>query len=106
MGRPLPCLAIKPEQLTETDLKAFWKAVDEDKSGEITVKEFMVFMRRLQRKRGISTSPKAAVGSVVQKAEVSRSQAKTAKVSKFTKAQFAVLARALDVLTNKSLMMM
>lgn len=44
--RPLPCLAIKPEQLSDKDLKALWKALDADVSGETTVRQFMVFMRR------------------------------------------------------------
>jgi len=44
--RPLPCLAIPPKIISDEGLRRLWKALDADRSGEVTVQEFMVFMRR------------------------------------------------------------
>eukprot|EP00929_Paragymnodinium_shiwhaense_P033256 TRINITY_DN18298_c0_g1_i1.p1 TRINITY_DN18298_c0_g1~~TRINITY_DN18298_c0_g1_i1.p1 ORF type:complete len:1187 (+),score=271.13 TRINITY_DN18298_c0_g1_i1:100-3660(+) len=44
--RSNPCLNISKKALPERDLRALWKAMDSDLSGEITVSEFMIFMRR------------------------------------------------------------
>jgi len=44
--RPLPCLAVPTSQVSDNQLRALWKAMDNDRSSEITVQEFMVFMRR------------------------------------------------------------
>jgi len=92
--RPLPCLAVPPERLPDRELKMFWKALDADFSGEVTVTEFMVFMRRLEAKRGISSTPRAAAGSVVQRALDSRLAA-TAKARSLTAPEYALLRAAL-----------
>jgi hypothetical protein len=44
--RPLPCLTISSNRVSDSALRCFWKALDVDKSGHVTVQEFMVFMRR------------------------------------------------------------
>jgi Ca2+-binding EF-hand superfamily protein len=44
--RPLPCLAIPQKRLREMDLRALWKALDNDLSGFVSVAEFMTFMRK------------------------------------------------------------
>lgn len=67
--RPLPCLAIPPQRLSESELRGLWKAMDVDRSGDVNVSEFMVFMRRLEVKRGVSHTPTVAKGSVVHRAK-------------------------------------
>lgn len=44
--RPCPCLALGPEQIPDSHLRGFWKTLDTDISGEVTVGEFIVFMKR------------------------------------------------------------
>mmetsp|Transcript_41810 Transcript_41810/g.89101 ORF Transcript_41810/g.89101 Transcript_41810/m.89101 type:complete len:1075 (-) Transcript_41810:69-3293(-) len=52
--RPLPCLAIPATRVSEHQLKAMWKALDENMSSLASVREFMVFMRRRGAKSGIN----------------------------------------------------
>ncbi|CAE8618153.1 unnamed protein product [Polarella glacialis] len=40
-----PGLSLGPNDLKEEDLRGLWRAMDEDRSGLVTIKEFMVFMR-------------------------------------------------------------
>lgn len=42
----LPALQIPTSRISEQDLRALWKAMDSDMQGEVSVKEFMSFMRR------------------------------------------------------------
>jgi len=93
--RPLPCLAIPPERLPEIDIKMFWKALDADLSGEVTVTEFMIFMRRMEARRGNASSPRAAAGSVVQRALASRSAAQQ-KARTLTVKEHELLSAALQ----------
>eukprot|EP00930_Biecheleria_cincta_P103599 TRINITY_DN9560_c0_g1_i1.p1 TRINITY_DN9560_c0_g1~~TRINITY_DN9560_c0_g1_i1.p1 ORF type:complete len:1932 (+),score=362.87 TRINITY_DN9560_c0_g1_i1:118-5913(+) len=44
--RPLPCLSVPTTSVSDRELKALWKQMDADQSAEITLQEFMVFMRR------------------------------------------------------------
>jgi len=44
--KPLPHLAIPIKQISESDFKGLWKAIDLQKSGEVTMREFLIFMRR------------------------------------------------------------
>merc|ERR1712232_1235032 len=48
--RPCPCLAISKKSVSDRDLKALWKVMDDDLSSYISVSEFMVFMRRVGAK--------------------------------------------------------
>merc|ERR1719220_2994116 len=52
--RPLPCLAIPITRITDRDLRAMWKALDEDRSADVTVREFMCFMRRRGAQHGLN----------------------------------------------------
>lgn len=42
---PYPGLEIKKSAMTTADVKGLWKAIDADRSGDVTVDEFMSFMR-------------------------------------------------------------
>mmetsp|Transcript_54805 Transcript_54805/g.102773 ORF Transcript_54805/g.102773 Transcript_54805/m.102773 type:complete len:1348 (+) Transcript_54805:158-4201(+) len=42
----VPCLQIPLSVVSEDELKAFWKALDDNKSAEVSVQEFMSFMRK------------------------------------------------------------
>mmetsp|Transcript_86181 Transcript_86181/g.216887 ORF Transcript_86181/g.216887 Transcript_86181/m.216887 type:complete len:1053 (+) Transcript_86181:128-3286(+) len=72
--RPLPCLAISAKKVPDQDLRAMWKALDEDRSGQTTVREFMVFMRRHGAKKGINLHQSPTQGRLRSRAE-SRSMA-------------------------------
>jgi len=52
--RPLPCLAIPTTRVTDRDLRAMWKALDVDRSGDATVREFMCFMRKRGAQHGLN----------------------------------------------------
>lgn len=41
-----PGLSITPDKVSDQDIRAFWKALDENRSAEASVQEFMVFMRK------------------------------------------------------------
>ncbi|KAH8062202.1 oxidoreductase [Aureococcus anophagefferens] len=41
-----PGLHITKKELSEENLRGLWKALDADRSGAISVQEFMIFMRR------------------------------------------------------------
>ena len=43
---PLPKLCISHEAISDSDLRAFWKAMDQDRGGTIQVQEFIQFMNR------------------------------------------------------------
>jgi len=49
--RPLPCLAVPTSQVSDNQLRALWKKMDIDRSSEVTVQEFMVFMRRYTKQQ-------------------------------------------------------
>lgn len=51
--RPLPCLSVPASSVSDMELKALWKKMDADKSAEITLQEFMVFMRRHSQQRAM-----------------------------------------------------
>lgn len=70
LKRPLPCLAMTDKQLPQVDMKALWKAMDRDRSGDVDIPEFMCFMRKFEARNG-SHAPKAAVGSVLERARSS-----------------------------------
>mmetsp|Transcript_44544 Transcript_44544/g.80042 ORF Transcript_44544/g.80042 Transcript_44544/m.80042 type:complete len:1940 (+) Transcript_44544:73-5892(+) len=55
--RPLPCLSVATSQVSERQLKALWKAMDIDRSSEITVQEFMVYMRRCTKQKMLMSEP-------------------------------------------------
>eukprot|EP00930_Biecheleria_cincta_P005672 TRINITY_DN1065_c0_g2_i2.p1 TRINITY_DN1065_c0_g2~~TRINITY_DN1065_c0_g2_i2.p1 ORF type:complete len:506 (-),score=81.15 TRINITY_DN1065_c0_g2_i2:35-1354(-) len=79
--RPLPCLAVPPSSLPDTELKGLWKAMDADRSGSISVHEFMVFMRRLEGRRGLSQSRRGGPrGTNAQKAQAMMEIARKSKV--------------------------
>jgi len=92
--RPLPCLSIPPERLPDRDIRALWRVMDEDLSGEVTVTEFMVFMRRLEVKRG-KTAPRPAAGSVVHRASEQMALARTSRVKSLTGHEAELLREAL-----------
>jgi len=93
--RPLPCLAISEHKISDSDLKGLWKAMDEDASGEISVREFMVFMRRLEAKRGRRKLVAPAEGSVVARARLNKALAESARRKVLSEAEAAVIAEAL-----------
>ena len=41
-----PGLGMKPAQLSQARIRGLWKAIDSDRSGDVTVDEFMGFMRK------------------------------------------------------------
>ena len=43
-------LSLTTSELTDNDLKGLWRALDRDVSGEVTIDEFMGFMRRREEK--------------------------------------------------------
>ena len=43
-------LSLKPNELADSALRGLWRALDEDSSGEVTIDEFMKFMRREEEK--------------------------------------------------------
>lgn len=71
LRRPLPCLAIPAEIVSNRDLQALWKAIDTARSGRISSSEFMLFMKRLEVKRG-RKKPVAASLSQFQRAKASQ----------------------------------
>jgi hypothetical protein len=93
--RPLPCLAIPATVISDSELKSLWKSMDEDRSGEITVREFMVFMRRLEAKSGKRRTPRPAEGSVVAKARMMKHIADAARPKMLTDDQAQFYADAL-----------
>jgi len=99
--RRLPCLAISADQLPERDLQAFWKALDADRSGEVTIPEFMKFMRRHGSKRQMHEkliSARAARTSRATSRAMSRAMAENDK-SNLSPAQHVLLSDALNATT-------
>jgi len=94
--RPLPCLAVPAKRITDFELRALWKALDTDRSGDVSVTEFMVFMRRLEFKRGVSHSPTMAAGSVAHRARMSVMEAESAALRELTPEEEEVLAQRLQ----------
>lgn len=103
--RPLPCLAIPTSAISSDELKGLWKAMDEDRSSTITVQEFMVFMRRLEVKRGISQwRPSAARGSIVDRASTMMELARKAREQpELSPAQEERITAGLQTLTPEHL---
>jgi len=78
--RPLPCLAISVKEIPNEDLKGLWKAMDQDLSGSISAQEFMVFMRRLEVRRGVAQwKPQMLSGARV--AVLARAKAPSSQLS-------------------------
>lgn len=50
--RPLPCLEINENEISEHELRGLWKAMDARRSGSISRVEFIIFMRRMGANRG------------------------------------------------------
>jgi Ca2+-binding EF-hand superfamily protein len=101
--RPLPCLAIPHSQISDQDLRALWKSLDNDQSSQVSKSEFMSFMRRFDAKRGLSHGPRAAVGSVVQKAALGRQFDMQAKAGEnLSTAQAKIIRDALKDLTQEN----
>jgi len=93
--RPLPCLAVSAKRISDAELRSLWKALDTDLSGDVCVTEFMVFMRRLEVKRGVSHSPTMAAGSVAHRARMSSLEASAAATREPTGEEVALLVRRL-----------
>ena len=49
---PYPCLCVKSKDFPSAWIRGLWKAVDVDRSGDVTVDEFVGFMRRRRRAGG------------------------------------------------------
>lgn len=45
LRKPYPCLATPEQVVSVASLRGLWKAIDADASGDVTVDEFMTFMR-------------------------------------------------------------
>jgi Ca2+-binding EF-hand superfamily protein len=95
--RPLPCLAISAKKVSDQDLRAMWKALDEDRSGQTTVREFMVFMRRHGAKRGMNLHR-----SPTQERLRSRAESRTQVTRLLSGPEVALLNAALEKLTPDS----
>jgi Ca2+-binding EF-hand superfamily protein len=50
-------LSLTTSDLTDNDLRGLWRALDKDVSGEVTIDEFMNFMRRKEEKPKPKTPP-------------------------------------------------
>lgn len=87
---PLPCLAITAEQITNEELKGLWRALDADMSGEVTVQEFMIFMRRHATKQ-IHQSPK-----LQNQLKMAQRRAQTQTLVTLTAEQLRAVGRALS----------
>jgi len=80
--RPLPCLAISTKEITNDELKGLWKAMDADLSGSISCQEFMVFMRRLEVRRGITQwRPQVLSGKSPRASSLARAKAPPSHLS-------------------------
>eukprot|EP00931_Biecheleriopsis_adriatica_P056149 TRINITY_DN33273_c0_g1_i1.p1 TRINITY_DN33273_c0_g1~~TRINITY_DN33273_c0_g1_i1.p1 ORF type:complete len:1400 (+),score=291.76 TRINITY_DN33273_c0_g1_i1:112-4200(+) len=104
--RPLPCLAIPTSHIPAADLQALWRAMDEDRSGSIALQEFMLFMRRLEAKRGYGNfgRPSAARGNITNKASRLMESAARAKASaELSEAQLEQLKAPLKRLSAQAL---
>lgn len=104
--RPLPCLAITTKEISNPELKGLWKAMDQDMSGAISVQEFMIFMRRLEVRRGFARwRPQVLQGTPVAKAAVAAEVAARAKApgEHLSEAQLCALKDCFKALTLEDL---
>jgi Ca2+-binding EF-hand superfamily protein len=74
--RPLPCLAIPAKALPDGDIQALWKALDRDRSGMVTVQEFMIFMRQHGTKKQLHKKLKPQRAKPANTLELCESQVK------------------------------
>merc|ERR1719198_905404 len=102
--RPLPCLAIPVDAVSEKDLKALWKAMDTDRSSSVTVQEFMVFMRRYGPKKHMQwTSSKMLAASANMNSRREQMSVAKARQEGLSDAEMMTLCDALGQLSETSL---
>jgi len=94
LRRPLPCLAISRKIISDSDLRALWKALDTDDNdpdNNVTVQEFMVFMRRRAIKQKVQVKTK----SVCHGTQSTRLSVTSQATSELSHEQSYLLAQAL-----------
>eukprot|EP00930_Biecheleria_cincta_P018104 TRINITY_DN1420_c0_g3_i1.p1 TRINITY_DN1420_c0_g3~~TRINITY_DN1420_c0_g3_i1.p1 ORF type:complete len:1071 (+),score=140.28 TRINITY_DN1420_c0_g3_i1:278-3490(+) len=69
--RPSPCLEINETEISDQEIHGLWKAMDTDRCGCVSRDEFMVFMRRMDVKRGEDSKLSRAKMTIVERASVS-----------------------------------
>eukprot|EP00928_Gymnodinium_smaydae_P011188 TRINITY_DN14157_c0_g1_i1.p1 TRINITY_DN14157_c0_g1~~TRINITY_DN14157_c0_g1_i1.p1 ORF type:complete len:1380 (-),score=321.70 TRINITY_DN14157_c0_g1_i1:204-4343(-) len=98
--RPLPCLAIPAKKVSHADLQSLWTRLDTDRSGEVTVQEFMRFMRQHGSRPQLHERLGAARAARPSRA-ASRAKSSVPAEATLSSAQVYLLCEALSRRTEK-----
>lgn len=94
LRRPYPCLGIPPSRLGDHDIRGFWRALDDQRTGRVATRQFTGFMRH--HGKALSFHKRIPAGETRQQ-QLDESRAGPAlPVPERTREQLQATARALE----------